>query len=59
MSQSGNKSAFVQIMNLPLHAEMRKYPLSVKPLKAKSTTGRVWPLHVNGVCRVAAIVQVV
>lgn len=36
---------------LPFEALMRKEPSSVKPLKAKSTTGRVCPGHVKGTWR--------
>lgn len=44
---------------LPLHADMRKYPHSViSRLKSKCTTGRVCPLHVNGICRRLAMVIV-
>ena len=34
-----------------LQAESKKYPSCVIPEKSKSTTGRVWPVHVSGVCR--------
>mmetsp|Transcript_6580 Transcript_6580/g.16898 ORF Transcript_6580/g.16898 Transcript_6580/m.16898 type:complete len:210 (+) Transcript_6580:935-1564(+) len=38
-------------MGLPsLHALIRKKPSSVTGLKARSTTGRVCPEHVSGVC---------
>lgn len=38
--------------NLPLQADIKKYPHSViSRLKSKWTTGRVWPLQVNGICR--------
>lgn len=41
---------------LPLQADIRKYPHSViSRLKSKCTTGRVCPLHVNGICRKFAI----
>lgn len=37
---------------LPLHADIKKYPHSViSRLKSKWTTGRVWPLQVNGIWR--------
>lgn len=44
--------------NLPLQAEIRKYPQSVMSLKSRCTTGRVWPLQVSGTCRRFAIVCV-
>lgn len=36
--------------HLPLQADIRKYPQSVKSLKSKCTTGRVWPEQVSGIC---------
>lgn len=48
--------ALVKIVkNLPLHADIKKYPHSVIPLKSKCTTGLVCPLQVNGVCLKLAI----
>lgn len=41
---------------VPLHAEIKKYPLSVTELKSKCTTGLVCPLQVNGVWRKFAII---
>jgi hypothetical protein len=40
---------------LPLQALMRKYPYGVMPLKARSTTGLVWPEQVSGVCLIAML----
>ena len=37
--------------DLPLQAEAKKKPSEVIGLNDRSTTGRVWPLHVSGVCR--------
>lgn len=34
---------------------MRKYPYGVMPLKARSTTGLVWPEQVSGVCLIAML----
>lgn len=36
---------------------MRKYPNGVIPLKARSTTGRVCPEQVRGVCLIAMLLQ--
>jgi len=50
---SQSQSQLAGRINLPLHAEMTKYPASEMPLKSKWTTGRVCPWHVRGVCRTA------
>lgn len=41
-------------MYIPLQALTRKNPSCVMGEKARSTTGRVCPLHVSGVCRAMA-----
>lgn len=42
----------IKFVTVPLQADIRKYPHSViSRLKSKCTTGRVCPLHVNGICR--------
>lgn len=40
-------------------ADIKKYELSVMSLKARCTTGRVWPLHVKGVCLKFAIYTII
>lgn len=44
--------------NLPLQADMRKYPQSVISLKSRWTTGLVCPLQVKGTCRRFAILAI-
>lgn len=61
MSNVKRQTPFLQIGKpfclLPLQALIRKYPYGVIPLKARSTTGRVWPEQVSGVCLIAMVLQ--
>ena len=49
------RSHLESTIQIPLQALIRKYPYSVISLKSRSTTGRVCPLQVSGVCRKADI----